>query len=194
MSSLVHAFTNHVGTPGVLTDVYEASHSAVIRTDTGAVVAAAGTYTRTALGTYSFEYTTAGIYGLTYQFTRTLVQVEDGPALTTTITQEDASESGGLTAAAYLAQIKGEIRVTTIADDARITRLITEAFTQLQAFKAKTLVDVVTDEDTEAVPTDIDLRFVAVYVALWYTMDMSLDNALSTVLMLARDKEGPSDE
>ena len=89
----------------------------------------------------------------------------------------------------YVPRIKAELRILSAADDARIALLIKEAVDSLQTYKTATLVDYdAIPGECEAALTTLDLRYVAAYVALQYTMNVDFNTALDMVLLAVRTK------
>jgi hypothetical protein len=71
----------------------------------------------------------------------------------------------------------------------RVYRLFDEGVAKLQQFKTKTLVKTVTDPDTEVALSDLDMRFITVYIALlWDGPNDGLQEAMGSVLEQVRDK------
>lgn len=94
-----------------------------------------------------------------------------------------------ITASNWLNRIKTELRVSHDDDDARITLLIAEACDYLQRFKCETLVDAVTDPETQASLTTTDIRVIALYVGLQFDgPDSGTEQAMGGMLELARTK------
>lgn len=96
-----------------------------------------------------------------------------------------------INASALIDKVKRELRITITDDDDRLEELVSEAVEQLQKFKCKTLVDVVTDEATQTTLSLLDKRFIVIYVALQYDSGDNAarwDDALSNVVEQVRDR------
>lgn len=119
-----------------------------------------------------------------------------GVAFTASETEGNAFQTAASTApgaasslaTALLARVKAELRVVDDDEDDRLLRLIDEGIAALQDFRTKTIVETITDPETQATLSLMQIRYVVVYVAQQFEGDESFGEALSAILEQVRDK------
>ncbi len=84
--------------------------------------------------------------------------------------------------------IKAELRVDSSADDERLADLRDEAIDDLQQYSGKTIVETVTDSDTERTLTRLDKRYVYLYLHVNYDGRLDLVDAMNAQLEKVRNQ------